>query len=208
MTPSFVTSLLPDPAQDENTTVQNFGDAVDEWRQFIVEITECGVQYVGIAVNSGPSHGTKLEFPYLFHLIACSGVPWRFYFTCAFIAVYASKDLRHFGFRPSQQVLYTAQWYDIKVRDTIYLGLLDDLGGSPNEGFWKWIDPHGYDTTANDVQLVPLQQPDPSEMSHKIDLDSLVSFLPVIKLQSRLLGPSKGYSQEMHNCARLEPTSA
>ena len=138
-------------------------------------------------------------------------MPWSFCFTCAFIAVYASKDLRHFGFRPSQQVLYTAQWYDIKLRDAIYLGLLDDLGGSLNEGFWKWIDPNGYDTTANGVQLVPLQPLDPSEMSHKVlansqDLDSLVGFLPIIKLQSGLLGPSKGYSQEIHNCARLKPT--
>ena len=104
---------------------------------FFVEITERGVQYVGSTVNSGPAHGTKLECPYLFHSIVCSGMPWSFCFTSAFIAVYASKDLRHFRFRPSQQVLYTAQWYDIKVQDAIYLGLLDDLGGSLNEGFWN-----------------------------------------------------------------------
>ena len=123
-------------------------------------------------------------------------MPRTFCFTCAFIAVYASKDLRHFGFRPSQQVLYTAQWYDIKVRDAIYLSLLDDLGDSLNEGFWKWIDPNGYDTTANGVQLVPLQQLDPSEMSHKVlansqDLDSLVSFLPIINLQPQAIGAFK-----------------
>ena len=138
-----------------------------------------GVEYVGIAIiDSGSAKGTKLDFPHLSHLTTESRLPWSSCFTCAVIAVYASKDLRYLEYHPNQQLVYTAHRYNIRIQDLIGLRLLNDVKGSTNEALWKWMDLSTYNTSANNVHLVPLQQNDPLERSPTIlansqDLDAI-----------------------------------
>lgn len=129
--PSFITGLLPDAAQDDNGTLADVVDVVSQRRRFVVELTKWGVEYVGIAIiDSGSAKGTKLDYPHLSHLTTESRLPWSSCFTCAVIAVYASKDLRYLDYHPNQQLVHTAHRYNIRIQDLIGIGLLEVPKGS------------------------------------------------------------------------------